>query len=267
MAVLEDILAATRRRVEEARAQADMRALTMRAQEIQARGFGEAVRRVSEKGPAVIAELKHASPSKGVLRGSYHVARMARDFEAAGAAALSVLTEPDFFQGSLADTVEASAAAQLPILRKDFIVEEFQLVEAKVNGADAVLLIVAALDEHKLAALHARAHTLGLDVLVEVHDKEELERALGIGATIIGVNGRDLKTMEVDPERPLRLVDRIPGTVVRVAESGITSGQQIRRLRAAGFEAFLIGEALMRAEWPGKALRELLAEADKTVIG
>lgn len=267
MAVLEDILAATRRRVEEARAQADMRALTLRAQEIKARGFGEALRRVSEKGPAVIAELKHASPSKGVLRGSYHVARMARDFEVAGAAALSVLTEPDYFQGSLADTVEASAAAQLPILRKDFIVEEFQLVEAKVNGADAVLLIVAALDEHKLAALHARAHTLGLDVLVEVHDKEELERALGIGATIIGVNGRDLKTMEVDPERPLRLVDRIPGTVVRVAESGITDGKQVRRLRAAGFEAFLIGEALMRSEWPGKALRELLAEADKTIIG
>lgn len=266
MAILDDIVAATRRRVEEARAGADMRALTLRAQEMKAKGFGEALRKRAEKGPAVIAEIKRASPSKGVMRGSYHVARLAHELEAAGAAALSVITEPEFFQGSLTDLVEARAAVQVPILRKDFVVEDFQLVEAKVHGADAVLLIVAALDDHRLGSLHARAHTLGLDVLVEVHDEEELQRALDIGATIIGVNSRDLKTFEVDTGRLLRVLEKIPGTLLRVAESGLATGEEIRRLRGAGFEGFLIGETLMRAEYPGVKLKELLAAAARTAL-
>lgn len=266
MAVLDDIIAATRQRVEQARATADMRDLTHAALAIKARGFAESLRKRSAKGPAVIAELKKASPSKGVIRGSYHIARLARELDEAGATALSVLTEPQFFQGDISDLLEASATVNLPILRKDFIIEEFQLVEAKVNHADAVLLIVAALSDRQLGALHARAHVLGLDVLVEVHDEEELRRALAIKATLIGVNSRDLKTFEVDTGRLLRLGEKIPGTIVKVAESGITRGEEIHKLRAAGFDAFLIGETLMRAERPGDALRQLLDAASRTSL-
>lgn len=264
---MEEILAATRRRVEEARATVDMRALTLQAQSMKARGFGEALRRRATRGPAIVAEIKRVSPSTGALRGSYHVTRLARDFEAAGAAALAVLTEPDLFQGSIADMREAAAAVQLPILRRDFIVEEFQLVEAKVNGADAVSLMASMLDDHQLASLHARARTLGLDVLVEVRNSGEVTRAVGIGATIIGVDARDPKTFIADPDLPLRLLDRIPGTVVRVAESAIGSASQVKRLYAAGFEACLIGEALMRAEWPGRVLQEFLSAAENGAAG
>ena len=223
------------------------------------RGFRRALERAAEAGVAVIAELKKASPSKGLLRGNFPVGRMAADLERAGAAALSVLTEESFFQGSLADLSEASAATQLPCLRKDFILDEFQLLEARACGADAVLLIVAALAPGQLDPLLARSRELGLDVLCEVHDARELQVALAAGCDLIGVNNRDLQTFQVDLGTALRLGPTIPQPVLRVAESGIQSAADIQKLRDAGFHAFLIGESLMRADSPGEALKKLLS--------
>ena len=210
---------------------------------------------------AVIAELKKASPSKGLIRADFQVADLARELAKAGAAALSVLTDERFFQGSLENLELASQATQVPCLRKDFILDEFQLLEARAHGADAVLLIVAALSQTELIGLNRRATALDLDVLCEVHDGEELQRALDAGCETIGVNNRDLHTFRVDLNTSLRLAERIPSGVVKVAESGIESGEDIARLRDAGFDAFLIGESLMRAAHPGEALRELLAQA------
>ena len=178
--------------------------------------------------------------------------------EAAGAAALSVLTDEEFFQGSLGNLREASGAVRVPCLRKDFIVDEFQLVEARANWADAVLLIVAALSAEELGSLTAGARQRGLDVLCEVHDDEELQRALDVGCDLIGVNTRDLRTFKVDLETAFRLAEKFPPDVVRVAESGIHSAEDVARLRAAGYDAFLVGESLMRAASPGEALRELM---------
>jgi len=208
---------------------------------------------------AVIAELKKASPSKGLIRAEFRPAKLARELEAAGAAALSVLTDEEFFQGSLANLREASAAVKIPCLRKDFIVDEFQLLEARANAADAVLLIVAALTLEELSALSRAARARGLDVLCEVHDGEELQRALDVGCDLIGVNARDLQTFQVNLETAFDLAATFPRNVVRVAESGIHSAEDVARLRAAGYDAFLIGESLMRAERPGEALRGLLA--------
>ena len=171
---------------------------------------------------------------------------------------MSVLTDEEFFQGSLENLRLASAAAKLPCLRKDFIVDEFQLLEARANSADAVLLIVAALSPQELSTLTAGAHRRGLDVLCEVHDEDELQRALHAGCDLIGVNTRDLRTFKVDMDTAFRLVEKIPVGVVRVAESGIHSSDDVSRLRAAGYDAFLVGESLMRAERPGEALRELM---------
>ena len=207
----------------------------------------------------MIAELKKASPSKALIRADFCAAELAKELEAAGAAALSVLTDEEFFQGSLENLRNASAAVKAPCLRKDFIVDEFQLLEARANSADAVLLIVAALSQTELKELAGAARSHELDVLCEVHDEEELQRALDVGCDLIGVNTRDLKTFKVDPERAFRLAERLPKNVVRVAESGIRSGEDIARLRDAGYQAFLIGESLMRAERPGVALRELIA--------
>jgi indole-3-glycerol phosphate synthase len=207
---------------------------------------------------AVIAELKKASPSKGLIRENFHPAELARELEAAGAAALSVLTDEEFFQGSLGNLREASAAVGIPCLRKDFIVDEFQLVEARANSADAVLLIVAALPQTELVALAAAADTQGLDVLCEVHDGDELQRALDAGCNLIGVNTRDLRTFKVDLQTAFALAEKFPSSVVRVAESGIRSASDITRLQAAGYHAFLVGESLMRATSPGDALRELI---------
>src|SRR5262249_38331108 len=194
-------------------------------------------------------------------------ARLAHELEAAGAAALSVLTEERFFLGSLANLQEASAATQIPCLRKDFIIDEFQVLEAKAHGADAVLLIVAALDDAALRHLASRATSLGLDTLCEVHDELELERALAAGCEIIGVNSRDLKTFHVDRNVPLRLAERIPAQVLRVAESGLSSAAELRRLREAGYQAFLIGESLMRSDSPGVALRDMIAGATAAPVG
>jgi indole-3-glycerol phosphate synthase len=258
---LDQIVAAVRRRVASTKPLANRAELAKRASAHVPRGFAAALRRVSAKAPAVIAELKKASPSRGVIRGSFHVAALASQLAGAGAAAFSVLTEEQFFQGSIANLREASVAAELPCLRKDFIVDEFQLLESRANFADAVLLIVAALSDPDLRRLYAVAREFSLDVLVEVHDENELGRAIDLGCEIIGVNSRDLRTFQVDLNTALRLGKNIPPGVLKVAESGIASGADIRRLRDAGFEAFLIGESLMRAEYPGEALKELLAAA------
>jgi indole-3-glycerol phosphate synthase len=234
--------------------------LTAGAARHQPRGFRANLQRVSLSGAAVIAELKKASPSKGLIRADFRVADLAVELEHAGAAALSVLTDEQFFQGSLRNLELASASTAMPCLRKDFMVDEFQLLEARAHRADAILLIVAALNQAELVGLHQRARALQLDVLCEVHSAAELDRALEAGCDIIGVNNRNLHTFHVDLNTSLLLAKRIPAGVLKVAESGIESGEDIARLRDAGFGAFLIGESLMRAQHPGDALRELLGQ-------
>jgi indole-3-glycerol phosphate synthase len=260
-ASLDQIVAATRRRIAETKPEADLRSLERQAGSHVPRGFRRVMESKSQNGIAVIAELKRASPSRGLIRSDFDSARLAQELEAAGAAALSVLTDEEFFQGSLENLRRTSASTKLPCLRKDFIVDEFQLLEARANGADAVLLIVAALSPEELTLLAGRAVEYGLDVLCEVHDAEELRRAEDVGCTLIGVNSRDLRTFTVDLETAFQLADSIPKTALRVAESGINNGTDIARLRAAGYHGFLIGESLMKAKSPGEALNGLLAEA------
>lgn len=257
---LSQIVAATRRIVADARQKADLRDLERRAQEHAPRGFRR-VLGAQGNGIAVIAELKKASPSRGVIRANFEVETLARELEAAGAAALSVLTDAEFFQGSLDNLRRASAVVQIPCLRKDFIVDEFQLLEARANSADAILLIVAALSQAELVGLTIQSRDYGLDALCEVHDEEELHRALDAGCNLIGVNNRDLRTFQVSLDTALQLAKHLPKNVVSVAESGIHTGADIARLRAAGYQAFLIGESLMKAASPGEALRALIAEA------
>lgn len=256
---LQEIVAAARREVEAAKSARNLSSLQRRAEAHQPRGFREALRRKS--GGAVIAELKKASPSKGLIRGDFPVQSLARELESAGAAALSVLTDERYFQGSLENLQIASAATQIPCLRKDFIVDESQILEARAHGADAVLLIVAALSDPELAELGGAARRSGLDVLCEVHDAMELQRALAAGFDLIGVNNRNLHTFQVDLNTSLQLAELMPPEVVKVAESGIETGADIARLRQVGYDGFLIGESLMRAASPGAALRELLAQA------
>jgi indole-3-glycerol phosphate synthase len=260
-ATLDSILAATRRRVARAKAEADLRQLERQAAKHVARGFGRQLRQAARAGVAVIAELKKASPSRGVIRENFEPAQLAAELQAAGAAALSVLTDEEFFQGSLENLRLASSHAALPCLRKDFIMDEFQLLESRAHCADAVLLIVAALADLELRRLHESARRLGLDVLCEVHDEAELERALAAGCEIIGVNSRNLRTFEVDLQTPLRLARRLPPGVLAVSESGIHCAEDMQELRAAGYQAFLVGESLMKAPHAGEALRVLLAGA------
>ncbi len=206
---------------------------------------------------AVIAEFKRRSPSAGRLREHPDIAEMVGAYERGGAAALSILTEGPHFEGSLEDLRAARAASTLPVLRKDFIVDPYQLHEARAADADAVLLIVAALDPPRLAALHDQARGLGLDVLVEVHDAAELGVALEVGADLVGINNRDLRDFSVDVERTSRLLVDVPGGTVVVSESGIATAEQLRSLQEQGVHAVLVGESLMRAEDPRHALREL----------
>jgi indole-3-glycerol phosphate synthase len=255
---LPEILAHTRTVVAERKAVADVRALEAAAAMHVPRGFARALREHAGHGLAVIAELKKASPSKGVIRDAFDPVEIALQLEAGGAAALSVLTDERFFQGSLENLRKASAAVWLPCLRKDFMVDEFQVLEARANRADAILLIVAALTDAELKTLRASARSHGLDVLCEVHDAEELERALDLECECVGVNSRDLKTFEVSLERACELAQRLPKSAVRVAESGIHTQADMHRLRVAGYEAFLIGESLMRESRPGGALAHLL---------
>ncbi len=262
MTQLDTILATTRTAVAASRARMPAAGLEHRAAQHQPRGWAAALRRTAAQRPAVIAEIKKASPSKGLIRADFDVAQIARQYLAGGAAALSVLTDEPYFQGGLRNLEIASATVPLPCLRKDFTVDEYQLVEARAHRADAILLIVAALTDAELKRLAQAAKVLELDVLIEVHTADEINRALDTlgetGADAIGVNNRDLKTFAVRLENSLDLIERIPHSVLRVAESGIGSAEDIQRLRAAGFDAFLIGESLMRQPDPGIALTALL---------
>ncbi len=219
------------------------------------RPFSEAL--IAE-GISLIAEMKRASPSRGPIRPGAEVAEIVSAYEASGARAASILTEPHWFGGTLDDLTAARAACRLPLLRKDFIVERYQLLEARKAGADAVLLIVAALDHGDLQRLLAEAGDLGMDALVEVHDEEDLEIAIGCGAEVIGINNRDLKKLEVDVETTYRLLADIPAGTVVVAESGIVHRDQVRDLEDAGVDAILVGEAIMGAENPGLAIETLM---------
>jgi indole-3-glycerol phosphate synthase len=261
MSKLEEILSATRSRLAISKAQANLPELEKAAAAHEPRGFRKRLQAMSQLGPAVIAELKKASPSKGVLRGTFPVATLANQLARGGASALSVLTDEQFFQGSLANLIEASVATDLPCLRKDFIVDEFQILESRASRADAILLILNVLDDATFTRLLDYARGLDLDVLCEVHNLEELKRALDGGADIVGVNSRDLTTFHVSLDTAVDLGSSIPNHVLRVAESGIDRGTEIRELHAAGYQAFLIGEALMRADDPGKKLEELLHDA------
>ena len=263
---LAEIVAATRRRVAAAKPAANLRELQKAAESHTPRGFRRSLAEKSGNGVAIIAELKKASPSRGLIRSNFNVSELAPELERAGAAALSVLTDEEFFQGSLANLRLASQSAQIPCLRKDFIVDELQLLEARAYSADAILLIVAALSPPELTTLARRAKEYGLDVLCEVHDEAELDRALQAGCDLVGVNSRDLRTFKVDLGTAFRLADLMPKNIVRVAESGIQTGGDIARLRAAGYGAFLIGESLMRADSPGEALRTLLNEVAVSVV-
>jgi indole-3-glycerol phosphate synthase len=231
------------------------------------RGFAAAIEaRVAAGQPAVIAEVKKASPSKGVIRADFDPAAIARSYAAAGAACLSVLTDVDFFQGADAYLQQARAACALPVLRKDFIVDPYQVVEARALGADCILLIVAALDDMQLAALSGQALALGMDVLAEVHDGDELQRALRLApadghAPLLGINNRDLRSFEVSLDATLALRDAVPRGRRLVTESGIATPADVRRMRAAGVDAFLVGEAFMREPDPGAALRRLFFPA------
>jgi indole-3-glycerol phosphate synthase len=265
---LDKILAATRATVATAKARVPVAEMERLAAQHQPRGWAAALRQKAAGGPAVIAEIKKASPSKGLIRAEFDAAWLARSYFAGGAAALSVLTDEPFFQGSLRNLELASAAVPLPCLRKDFTVDEYQIVETRAHCGDAILLIAAALSDGELQRYSQAAHSYSLDVLVEVHTADELDRvlcALGeSGADAIGVNNRDLKTFDVHLETSFELVERIPSTVVRVAESGIATAEDLVRLRAAGFDAFLIGESLMRQADPGAALLALLARTATT---
>lgn len=255
---LPEIVAHVREVVASRKQAADVRAMERAAAEHTPRGFARALRTEAASGPAVIAELKKASPSKGLIRAAFDVVALAKELEVGGAAVLSVLTEERFFQGSLENLRLASGAVRIPCLRKDFMVDPWQMVEARANGADAVLLIVAALTDAELRTLRDEARRCGLDVLCEVHDREELERALPLDCECVGVNSRDLKTFTVSLERMESLAAALPRNVVRVAESGIRTREDILRMQSAGYEAFLVGESLMRQAEPGAALRALL---------
>ena len=257
--ILDRILARKVVEITERSARVPMTELVARVADLpDTRGFAAAIEAKIEAGlPAVIAEVKKASPSKGVIRVDFDPAAIAQSYERAGAACLSVLTDADFFQGSEAYLREARAACALPVLRKDFTIDPYQVYEARAMGADCILLIVAALDDEALLELSLLAAELDLDVLVEVHDEEELERALEVPAPLIGVNNRNLRTFEVSLDTSLKLRERAPDDRLLVSESGIATTEDIARLRGAGIDAFLVGETFMRAADPGMALKQL----------
>ena len=263
--LLNTVVAAARRSAEAREARTPLRVLEREAAGRPGRGrpFWDSLRRA---GVRVIAECKRRSPSRGILRPDYDPAAIAAGYAAHGAAAISVLTEPTFFDGSLDHLRQVRAAVDLPVLRKDFVVSDYQVVEAAAAGADAVLLIVAALDDQTLAVLMGTARRFGLDALVEVHDRQELDRAVAAGADIIGVNSRNLHTLDVDPGTFDRLGPALPDTVVAVAESGIRTADDVRRLSGLRYDAFLIGERFMTASDPGAALAHLRAAAGRPPV-
>jgi len=256
---LRKIVAARKRRVKELKASVLLETLRNAAESRSShRDFTAALTR---KGFGVIAELKSASPSRGLICAQYRPREFAESYERAGAAALSVLTEEEFFGGSLDDLKAVRKAIRLPVLRKDFIVDDYQVYESAAAGADALLLIVAALEDDDLKRLLELSGQLKIAPLVEVHTEAELERALAADARIIGVNNRDLHTFEVSLETSLRLREKIPASCLAISESGIKSGQDLMRLAGAGFNAVLIGEHLMESGDPGSALEQLLGSA------
>ncbi|MGH2828777.1 MAG: indole-3-glycerol phosphate synthase TrpC [Actinomycetota bacterium] len=254
MSYLAKLLDSTRARVAEAKERVTADALEQRiAAAGETRSFGSAL-----VGPevAIIAEIKRASPSKGVFDANLSASAAAADYARGGAAALSVLTEPEFFRGSL-DDLSSAASAGLPLLRKDFIVDEFQVLESRAAGADALLLIVRALGDDELSGLMAASRSLGMDALVEVHELEDLDRAMEAGADLIGVNNRDLETFEVDEQRTADLASRVSKEVTLVSLSGVSTRAAVEAQAAAGAHAVLVGEALVRSEDPASTLREL----------
>lgn len=261
--ILERILAAKAGEVAEAKSRTPLAALETALRDAPApRDFMLALRRKIASGlPAVIAEIKRASPSRGLLRPNFIPESIASDYESHGAACLSVLTDRRFFQGELDHMVRARAACSLPVLRKDFMIDPYQLYESRAAGADCVLLIVAALDDARMVELEATARALGLAVLVEVHDGAELERALKLSTPLIGINNRDLRTFETRLDTTLLLAARIGPDRLVVTESGILHPQDVKRMRERGVEAFLVGEAFMRAEAPGIELERLFGRA------
>ena len=257
--LLRTIVAATRRVVETRRARTPLAEMARRAERGTPRGDRFAAELSRRDRVNVIAECKRRSPSKGVLAQRYDPVALAGAYERGGAVAVSVLTEPAFFDGSLEHLAAVRAAVQLPLLRKDFIVDEYQLHEARASGADAVLLIVAALEQPSLCELQRQAEALRLAALVEVHDEEELGRALDAGARLIGVNNRNLRTLAVDVDASHRLAGLIPDDVVAVSESGLQSRNELEQLRAEGYRAFLIGERFMTAADPARAIADLIS--------
>jgi indole-3-glycerol phosphate synthase len=260
--ILQDILARKVGEIRERSAQVSLGDLRARCAGLPAtRGFADALEARIERGEAaVIAEIKKASPSKGVIRADFDPAAIARSYEAGGATCLSVLTDVDFFQGADAYLQQARAACSLPVLRKDFVIDPYQVYEARSLGADCILLIVAALDDTALVELSLLAAELDMDVLVEVHDGEELERALDVPSRMIGINNRNLRTFDVSLDTTLALRDRVPSDRVLVTESGIVTVADVARMHAAGVDAFLVGETFMRAQDPGAELRRLFAD-------
>ena len=258
--VLDRIVAVKREEVAAGRARSSLAAMRARAEaEDGTRDFVAALRRRIEAGAAaVIAEIKKASPSKGVLRADFRPAEIAASYEHHGAAARSVLTDAPFFQGAPEYLAAARAATSLPALRKDFMIDPWQILESRALGADAILLIAAVLDDAEMRDFEAIALGLGMAVLVEVHDERELDRALALRTPLLGINNRNLRTFEVTLETTLALVPRIPAGRLAVTESGILARADLGRMRAAGVNAFLVGEAFMRAEDPGAALSALL---------
>jgi indole-3-glycerol phosphate synthase len=257
--ILRRILERKREEVAERRRRLSLSALEGAAREQSPpRGFGAAlVQRVAEARPAVIAEVKKASPSKGVIREDFNPAQIAASYESGGAACLSVLTDVDFFQGADTYLEQARNACTLPVLRKDFSVDPYQVVEARAIGADAILLIVAALEDAQMRELEQTAREMGLDVLVEVHDRAQLERALELASPLIGVNNRDLRSFATSLDTTLSLLPHYPDDRVAITESGIHSREDVARMREHGVHAFLVGEAFMRAQEPGERLAEL----------
>ena len=259
--LLQAIIGATERLVDTRRERESIAALETRASHGSPAGdrFEQALGMVGRVN--VIAECKRRSPSKGVLAADYDPAAIAGCYERGGAAAISVLTEPTFFDGSLEHLVAVRTAVALPLLRKDFIVDDYQLLEARAAGADAILLIVAALEQATLTRLQARAWDLGLAALVEVHDDEELARAVDAGARVVGVNNRNLRTLQVDVDASHRLAAKMPKDVIAVSESGLQSRDDLDGLAAAGYRAFLIGERFMVAPDPARAVGELIGQS------
>jgi indole-3-glycerol phosphate synthase len=258
--ILRRIVEVKREEVAAGRLRRDQVSLRREAEEAGGqRDFVGAIRlRVERRDVAVIAEIKKASPSKGVLRERFVPAEIAAAYERHGAAALSVLTDERFFQGRAAFLAEARAACTLPALRKDFMIDAWQIFESRAMGADAVLLIAAILDDVQMRDFEAVALALGMDVLVEVHDERELERALRLSTPLVGINNRDLRTFEVSLETTLRMLPELPADRIVVCESGILAPIDVQRMRAAGVHAFLVGEAFMRADDPGAALAALV---------